>query len=302
MPIYLPIAEMSVDAFLIAFMGMIIGFFSGLFGVGGGFLTTPFLVFIGVPPVVAVATQTCQIVASSTAGVISQWGRRAIDFKLGNHILMGGVAGSMVGIGIFKLLTALGQIDLAISLLYTILLGGIGGSMLYETIKTALQKRQGTIGENRVHLWLKTLPYQTDYSASDIRISMLGPIGIGFVSSMMLSLIGTGAGFLVVPAMIYFLRMPALMVTGTSLYQMLFLAALAAIMHAITNHSLDLMLAILLISGSVVGTVLGLRATKYIKGMVARLLMAGLIVILAMYMAYGLIIPPDTIYTSVMER
>lgn len=303
MPIYLPIAEMSVDAALIGAVGVIIGFFSGLFGVGGGFLTTPFLVFIGVPPVVAVATQTCQIVASSTAGVISQWGRRGIDLKLGGHIVMGGLGGMVLGMGIFHLLRILGQIDLAISLLYTLLLGGIGGSMLYEIIRTAIiQRRAGTIHENKIHLWLKTLPYQTDYPASEIRISMLGPVGIGFISAVMLSVIGTGAGFLVVPAMIYFLRMPALMVTGTSLFQLGVLAALAAIMHSVTNHSLDLMLAVLLIAGSVVGTVLGLRATKYIKGTVARLMLAILIVTLAIFMAYGLVIPPDSPYTTVMER
>jgi len=303
MPVYLPIAEMSVDASLIVFVGVIVGFFSGLFGVGGGFLTTPILVFLGIPPVVSVATQTCQIVASSSAGVISQWGRRGIDFKMGQHILMGGLAGMLVGMLIFNILRALGQIDLAISLLYVLMLGGIGLSMLYEIIRSAIIRRhKGTISENRVHLWLKTLPYQTDYITSDIRISLLGPVGIGFISSMMLAIIGTGAGFLVVPAMIYFLRMPALLVTGTSLFQMLFLAALAGVMHAVTSHSVDLLLAMLLITGSVVGTVLGLRATKYIKGTVARLLMAVLIIVLALYMACGLVIPPESVYTTVMER
>jgi len=303
MPVYLPIAEMSVDASLIVFVGMVIGFFSGLFGVGGGFLTTPFLIFLGIPPIVAVSTQTCQIVASSTAGVISQWGRRAIDFKLGSHILMGGIAGSLVGMGIFAGLRALGQIDLAIALLYTLLLSGIGGSMLYEIIKTAIiHKRQGTIKENSVHLWLKTLPYQTEYPASDIRISLIGPVGIGFICAILLAVIGTGAGFLVVPAMIYFLRMPALMVTGTSLFQLVFLAALSAVMHAVTNESVDLMLAMLLITGSVVGTILGLRATKYIKGTVARLIMAVMIITLAIFMGWGLLIPPETPYTVVMER
>lgn len=303
MPVYLPIAEMSVDAFLLMGVGMIIGFFSGLFGVGGGFLTTPFLLFLGVPASVAVSTQTCQIAASSTAGVISQWKRRAIDFKIGAHILAGGVFGMTLGLAVFAALRALGQIDLVISLLYTVLLGGIGTAMTIETFKSLfLRKQKSNANEGRIYMWLKTLPYQTYYPASDMTISLIGPVGIGFISAFLLAVLGTGAGFLMVPAMIYILRMPALMVTGTSLFQLLFLAAFAAISHAVVNATVDMMLAFLLISGSVVGTILGLRATRYIKGLVARLLLAVMILMLAIVMGYGLVAEPVTPYVVEASR
>lgn len=303
MPVYLPIAEMSVDAFVLMGVGMIIGFFSGLFGVGGGFLTTPFLLFMGVPAPVAVSTQTCQIAASSTAGVISQWKRRAIDFKLGSHILAGGALGMCLGLAVFAALRALGQIDLVISLLYTLLLGGIGTAMTIETFKSLfLRKQKAGANEGRIYLWLKTLPYQMYYPASDMTISLIGPVGIGFISAFLLAVLGTGAGFLMVPAMIYLLRMPALMVTGTSLFQLLFLSAFAAISHAVVNATVDMMLAFLLISGSVVGTILGLRATRYIKGLVARLMLAVMILTLAVFMGYGLVATPQTPYVVQVVR
>lgn len=303
MPVYLPIAEMSVDAFVLMGVGMIIGFFSGLFGVGGGFLTTPFLLFMGVPAPVAVSTQTCQIAASSSAGVISQWGRRAIDFKIGSHILAGGVFGLAIGMLVFAGLRALGQIDLVISLMYTLLLGGIGTAMTIETFKSLfLRKQKAGANEGRIYLWLKTLPYQMHYPASDLTISVIGPVGIGFISAFLLAVLGTGAGFLMVPAMIYFLRMPALMVTGTSLFQLLFLAVFAAISHSVLNATVDMMLAFLLISGSVVGTILGLRATRYIKGLVARMLLAVMILVLAVFMGYDLVAVPDMPYVVEASR
>ena len=303
MPVYLPLAEISVNAGTIVLLGIIVGFFSGLFGVGGGFLTTPFLMFIGIPPTVAVATQTCQIVASSSAGVISQWQRRGIDVQLALHMLTGGAAGAILGMGIFQLLKYVGQIDLAISVLYTLLLGGIGISMMIEIVSSYLMRHKAGKGpENRVHAWLKTLPYQTDYTSSSIRISRFGPMGIGFFSGILVAILGTGAGFMVVPAMIYFLGMPALMVTGTSLLQLMCLAALSGLMHAMTTHSIDLVLAGLLIVGSVIGAILGLRATKYIRGMPARLLLASMIIILSISMGYKLLIPPENPFTLLMDR
>jgi len=304
MPVYLPIAEISVNAGVIVLLGIIVGFFSGLFGVGGGFLTTPFLMFIGIPPTVAVATQTCQIVASSSAGVISQWQRRGIDVQLALHMLVGGAAGAVVGLGIFQLLKIVGQIDLAISGLYTLLLGTIGLSMLAEIISSYLfQRKGGTVrAENRVHAWLKTLPYQTEYATSSIRISRLGPMGLGFLSGILISILGTGGSFMVVPAMLYFLGMPALMVTGTSLLQLMGLAAFSGLMHAMTTHSIDLMLAVLLIFGSVIGAILGLRATRFIRGLPARLLLAALIIIMAFHMGYQLLMPPENPFMLTLGR
>lgn len=303
MPVYLPIAEISVNAGTIVFLGVVVGFFSGLFGVGGGFLTTPLLMFFGIAPTVAVATQTCQIVASSAAGVISQWQRRGIDVKIALHMLAGGAGGSLFGLGVFQLLRRFGQIDLVISVLYTLLLGTIGISMLIEIARAYFMRHSGGKSrENRVNTWLKTLPYQTEYPASSIHISMIGPMSIGFVSGVLVVILGTGAGFMVVPAMIYFLGMPALMVTGTSLLQLLCLAALSGLMHSVTSHSIDLMLAALLILGSVIGVVLGLRATKYIRGMPARLLLAAMIIFVCLRMGYGLVVPPDNPYSITVEH
>lgn len=304
MPIYLPIAEISVNGGLIVLLGIIVGFFSGLFGVGGGFLTTPFLMFIGIPPTVAVATQTCQVVASSSAGVISQYQRRGIDVQLAMHMFSGGIVGAFVGLGIFQILRMVGQIDLTISILYTLLLGSIGISMLIEISRSYFIHKNKTLKgpENRIHAWLKTLPYQTDYTASSIRISRLGPMGIGFISGLLISILGTGGGFLVVPAMIYILGMPALMVTGTSLLQLMSVALLSGLMHAVTTHSIDLLLASLLILGSVIGAILGLRATRFIRGLPARLLLAVLIIVVAIGMGYGLVIPPDNPFTLAPDR
>jgi hypothetical protein len=302
MPVYLPIAEMSVNAGAIILLGIIVGIFSGLFGVGGGFLATPLLMFMGIPPVVAVATQTCQIVASSSAGVVSQWQRKGIDLQLAMHMLAGGAVGTLIGMGIFQLLRLLGQIDLAISLLYTVLLGGIGISMLVAIAGSYFHRASGKPRENRVHAWLKTLPYQTDYAASSIRISRIGPMTIGLLSGILLAIMGTGSGFMVVPAMIYFLGMPALMVTGTSMLQLACLAFFTGLMHAVTSQSIDLMLAALLIFGSVIGTILGLRASKYIRGMPARLLLAVMILGVCLCMAYRLVVPPANPYSITVER
>lgn len=303
MPVYLPIAEMSVNAGSIILLGVLVGFFSGLFGVGGGFLATPLLMLVGIPPTVAVATQTCQIVASSAAGVISQWQRRGIDVQLAMHMLAGGAGGAILGLAVFQLLRMVGQIDLAISVLYMLLLGGIGVAMLMEiTLSYLRRQKAGKGSDNRIHAWLKSLPYQTDYTASSIRISRIGPMGIGFISGMLVSIMGTGAGFLIVPAMIYFLGMPALMVTGTSLLQLMGLAAFAGMMHAVTTHSIDLMLALLLICGSVIGAILGLRATKYVRGMPARLLLAALVILVALRMGYGLLMPPENPFSVTVDR
>lgn len=292
MPVYLPIAELSVNALEIIFLGGIVGFFSGLFGVGGGFLTLPFLVFMGIPPTVAVTTQSCQILASCTAGVISQWKRGRVDVALGLHMMAGGAVGVVIGLGIFQLLRALGQLDFAIAFTYTILLLGIGLSMVWEITQTHFGKQGRTAKEGRILPWLKSLPYQTDYAASGIRISLVGPVGIGLLSGLMISILGSGGGFMVVPAMIYFLGIPALMVTGTSLFQLMIVAAVSCVMYSMTAHSVDLVLAALLIAGSVVGTIIGLRATKYIKGTTAHLLLAALILLVALKMGYGLLVPP----------
>lgn len=301
MSVYLPIAEMSVNAFEIIFLGGLVGFFSGLFGVGGGFLTLPLLVFVGIPATVAVTTQSCQILASSTAGVISQWKRGRVDVPLALHMMTGGAVGLMAGLAIFHALQFLGQIDFAIALTYTLLLGGIGASMVYEIAQTHFSKQAGMPRPGRVMPWLRTLPYQTNYPASGITTSVLGPMGIGVLGGLMISILGSGGGFMIVPAMIYFLGIPALMVTGTSLFQLMIVAAISCVMYSATTHSVDLVLAALLITGSVVGTIIGLRATKYIKGTHAHLLLAILILLVAAKMGYGLLVPPDDPFSLTVQ-
>lgn len=302
MPVYLPIAEMSVNALEIIFLGCLVGFFSGLFGVGGGFLTLPFLVFVGIPPTVAVTTQSCQILASSTAGVISQWKRRRVDVPLALHMMTGGAVGLLVGLAIFQALSLIGQIDFAIALTYTLLLGGIGCSMVYEIAQSFLHKQAGVTPAGRIMPWLKTLPYQTTYPASGISTSVLGPIGIGILGGLMISILGSGGGFMIVPAMIYFLGIPALMVTGTSLFQLMIVAGISCVMYSVTTNSVDLVLAALLIIGSVVGTIIGLRASKYIKNTSAHLLLAILILLVAAKMGYGLIVPPTDPFSLTVQH
>lgn len=304
MPVYLPIAELSVNAFELIFLGVVVGFFSGLFGVGGGFLSLPILIFVGIPPTVAVTTQSCQIMASSAAGVMSLWKRARVDVQMSLHMLAGGGGGIVVGLGVFQLLKLMGQIDFAIAITYTLLLSSIGVSMFYEIISAYINRKLGfkKAGEHRVLSWLKTLPHQTEYAASGVRISLYGPVGIGFLGGLMVSILGSGGSFMIVPAMIYFLGVPALMVTGTSLFQLLFLAMFSCVMHAVTTQSIDLMLAGLLICGSVVGTIIGLRAAKYIKGRPAHLLLAFLILTIAFRMGYGLLVPPADVFTLSVEH
>lgn len=301
MSLYLPIAEMSVHAEVILGLGLMVGFFSGLFGVGGGFMGTPLLVMLGVPPVVAVATQTCQIIASSSAGVIVQAQRRRVDFKLAGIMLMGGTAGSVVGMIIFGILKALGQIDLVIALLYFILLGTIGILMCREALNSLLKRKKSQTPakpfDNRYHRWLKVLPYPVHFPHAGITISVAGPLAIGFLSGILVATMGIGAGFLIVPAMIYILGVPALMVTGTSLFQILCISALTALLHAMTTHAIDLVLAAPLVLGSVIGAVLGLRASQYIKGPWARLALASLILMVALYMGSTLLGTPATPYS-----
>lgn len=305
MPVYLPIAEMSANGVELIFLGMIVGFFSGLFGVGGGFLSLPFLVFVGIPPTVAVTTQGCQIVASSSAATLSEWKRGRIDVKLALHMMAGSFGGLIVGVGIFALLQMLGQIDFAIKATYTVLLAGIGASMAWEIVSSLLRRHASPgarIRKNRIFLWLKVLPYQTEYPASGIRVSMLGPIGIGFLGGVMVAVLGSGGSFMLVPAMIYFLGIPALMVTGTSLLQLLVTATISCLLHSLTTQTIDLVLGTILIAGSVVGAILGLRASRYIKGLPAHLLLAVLIILVALRMGYDLMIEPADHFSLVMDR
>jgi uncharacterized membrane protein YfcA len=298
MQLYLPIAEVSVDAFLLLGIGGIVGFLSGMFGVGGGFLITPLLFFIGIPPAVAVATGANQVVASSVSGVLAQLRRKAVDFRMGTILTIGGFAGSGVGIWVFARLTALGQVDLFVQLSYVIFLGLIGAMMLNESLRAWFRTRTGApVRRSHVHTWVHGLPLKMKFRASGLYISVLPPLGVGALVGFLAAIMGVGGGFIMVPAMIYLLGMPTKVVVGTSLYQIIFVTAFTTMMHAVTNQTVDLMLAFLLIAGGVIGAQLGTRVGVRLKAEQMRILLALLVLAVAGKIALDLLLVPSELYT-----
>ena len=296
--IYLPIAEMSVDIFLLLGMGGVIGFLSGLFGVGGGFLITPLLIFIGVPPPVAVGSSVNQVVAASVSGAIAHWRRGNIDFKMGTVLLVGGVAGSLAGILLFNILESLGQIDLVIQLSYVVMLGGVGALMLVESGRAILMRRRGGGGRRKkhVHTWIHGLPLKMRFRTSRLYISALLPLGIGFAVGILAALMGVGGGFFLVPAMIYLLGMPVSIVIGTSLYQITVVAGATTFLHAVSGQTVDVALAGLLTLGAVVGAQLGTRFGAGLKGEELRGLLAMLVLIVCGALFWELVAPPTEFF------
>ncbi|MBD3803869.1 MAG: sulfite exporter TauE/SafE family protein, partial [Thioclava sp.] len=294
MQIYLPIAEVSVNMFTLLGLGGIVGLLSGLFGVGGGFLITPLLFFIGIPPSVAVATGANQVVASSVSGVLAQLKRKAVDIPMGLVLLVGGILGSAGGIWVFNLLTQLGQIDLAVQLCYVVFLGLIGLLMLQEAVRTLQKQRKGTsVRKKRVqHTWVHKLPFKLKFRASGLYISVIPPLLVGISVGVLAAIMGVGGGFIMVPAMIYLLNMPTKVVIGTSLFQILFVSAFTTLMHAITNQTVDVMLALLLIVGGVVGAQIGSRLGARLKAEQLRILLALLVIIVAAKLGLDLILRP----------
>lgn len=275
MDIYLPIAEMAVSLETILFLGVAVGLVSSIFGVGGGFLATPMLIFMGIPASISVGTQAVQLISSSLSGVVGHWHRRTVDFKLGNVMLGGSVIGTILGVLIFKLLQYTGQIDIVINALYILLLGSIGSMMFYESALALLKRNRHDVRRSR--FWSKVthkLPYPMTFPRSNLCISIVVPMTLGVIGGLMVSVLGIGGGFLLVPAMIYILGMPGTLVVGTSLYQILMTTVVSTVLHAMSNNSVDLLLAMLLMTGSLAGSQIGNRIGKYIKGAVARLLLA----------------------------
>jgi len=303
MNIYLPIAEISVNIFLLLGMGGCVGFLSGMFGVGGGFLMTPLLIFIGVPPTVAVATEANQIVASSVSGVIAHTRRKNVDFKMGMMLLIGGVVGSTSGVWLFSALKALGQIDLVIRLSYVIFLSIIGGLMFFESMRAVLRKRKGYVGTGGAHKrkdhsgWQHKLPFKMRFRRSKLYISALLPIGVGVVVGILAAIMGVGGGFIMVPAMIYLLGMPTSVVVGTSLFQIIFVTANVTILQAATNQTVDIVLALLLLIGGVIGAQFGARAGMKLQGEQLRVLLAIMVLGVCMKLGYDLIITPDDLFS-----
>ena len=298
MDIYLPIAEVSLDLFVLLGLGAAIGFLSGVFGVGGGFLLTPMLIFIGVPPAVAVASSANQLVGASLSGVIAHWRRGNVDFKMGFILMAGGLAGSVLGVGVFTWLKRLGQIELTISLCYVVLLGVLGALMAIESARTALRQRRpgGFRRKLHQHNWLHGLPLKTRFRQSKLYISALLPIGLGFAVGILSAVLGIGGGFVLVPAMIYTLGMPTAVVPGTSLFQIIFVAANVTFLQAYTNRTVDAVLALVLLVGGVLGAQIGTRFGTRLRGEQLRFLLALLVLAVAAKLAFDLTVRPSHLY------
>jgi len=299
MQLYLPIAELSVNVFVLLGLGGGIGFLSGLFGVGGGFLMTPALIFIGVPPAVAVASEANQLVATSITGVIAHWRRRSVDFKMGLVLLCGGVVGSSIGVYIFKILRNIGQVDLTISLLYVVFLGAIGTLMFAESLRSILRSRGGRIQRTKLHshTWLHGLPLKVRFRRSRLYISALLPFSIGLLVGILAALMGVGGGFIMVPAMIYLLGMPTSVVAGTSLFQILFVVTNVTFLQAYTNQTVDVVLALILLVGSVVGVQIGSAVGARVSGAQFRILLAALVLATCGKLLLDLLLEPNDLYS-----
>jgi uncharacterized protein len=296
MNVYLPIAEMSVNLFVILGLGGVAGVLSGMFGVGGGFLLTPLLIFIGVPPTVSVATSANQIIASSVSGFLAHWRRDNVDFKMGSFLLIGGIVGSTLGVGLFRWLTQIGQIDIVISVFYVVFLGTIGTLMADESIRSLLNLPHAPSTDTRPKL-ASRLPWQVAFPQSKLVISGLLPILIGLVIGIMVSLMGIGGGFFLIPAMIYILGMPTATVIGTSLFQMIFITANVTFLQAVTTQTVDILLAVLLLAGSVFGAQFGTKLGAKLPAAHLRGLLAALVLIVTAKMAIGLFAAPANIFT-----
>jgi uncharacterized membrane protein YfcA len=301
MTLYLPIAELSVNIFIILMLGGLTGMLSGIFGVGGGFLVTPFLIFLGIPPAVAVATSANQIIATSLTGFASHWRRGNVDFQIGFLMLVGGLVGSTLGIALFSALKRVGQIDLVISLAYVFFLGSIGVMMARESWQAMKQQTPSASAPLKHFAWLQTLPMRYRFRRSDREMSVFAPLLVGVLVGIMVSLMGIGGGFLMIPAMIYLLGMPTALVIGTSLFQIIFTTSYATILHAYHTQSVDVVLALLLLAGSMVGVHYGTRVGGKLPAEQLRVMLAGLVLLVSLKMAFGLFIHPEEVYSVTVE-
>ena len=299
MDIYLPIAGQSVNALFIVVLGLLVGVLSGMFGVGGGFLTTPLLIFYGIPPTVAVASATTQITGASVSGAMAHMRRGGVDFKMGAVMIAGGLAGSLAGAGLFRILQASGQIDLVIGSLYVLLLGSIGALMLKDSVVALgyYTPQKGEAPRPRHNRWVASLPLRWRFYSSGLYISPLAPLALSFVAGVLTLLLGVGGGFILIPAMIYVLGMPARVVIGTSLLMILAVSAGSTMIHAMTTQAVDIVLAGLLLLGGVVGAQYGALLTTRIKPDLLRLALAVIILLVALRMGLGLAWQPDEIYS-----
>lgn len=297
MQIYLPIAEVSVNAFLLLGLGGMVGVLSGMFGVGGGFLMTPLLFFIGIPPAVAVATEANQIVASSFSGVLAHLKRRTVDLRMGTVLMIGGLVGAAVGVQIFNVLRAQGQVDLLVRLCYVVFLGVIGSLMFVESLNTIRRVKRGTPPKRRHHGWVHALPLRVRFRTSQLYISVIPPLVVGAIVGVLAAIMGVGGGFIMVPAMIYLLGMPTKVVVGTSLFQIMFVTGFATLLHATTNFTVDIMLAVLLLVGGVIGAQIGARIGVKLRAEQLRILLAMIVLLVCGKIAFDLLVTPAELYS-----
>ena len=300
MSIYLPIAEMNVNILLIIFIGMLVGGLSGLFGVGGGFLMTPLLIFLGIPPAVAVGTEAPHVLASSISGAIAHWRRKNVDIKMGFILLLGGIAGSTVGVNIFKILIGFGQIDLIIQLLFIFFLGLVGFSMLFESARTTIKKYRTTSTirtKLHQHSWLHGLPFKMRFHRSKLYISTIPPILIGFVVGVLSAMMGVGGGFIMIPAMVYILGMSTNVVVGTSLFQIIFVTANSTFFQSYLNQTVDIVLATLMIVGGVIGAQIGARLGTRFRAEYLRGALAFIVLMVCLKIFLDLTLTPNELFS-----
>jgi uncharacterized membrane protein YfcA len=303
MQIYLPIAEVSVNAFLLLGLGGMVGVLSGMFGVGGGFLMTPLLFFIGIPPAVAVATEANQIVASSFSGVLAHLRRKTVDLRMGTVLLAGGLVGAALGVVLFNYLRSMGQVDLLVRLCYVVFLGIIGSLMFIESLGAIRRARSAAKGKpvapprRRERKWVHTLPFKMRFRTSGLYISIIPPLLVGLLVGILAAIMGVGGGFIMVPAMIYLLGMPTKVVVGTSLFQIIFVTAFTTLLHATTNYTVDMALAVLLLLGGVVGAQIGTRIGARLQAEQLRVLLAALVLVVCGKLALELLLQPAELYS-----
>ncbi|MEQ3671991.1 sulfite exporter TauE/SafE family protein [Pseudophaeobacter sp.] len=299
MQVYLPIAEVSVDAFLLLGLGGLVGIMSGMFGVGGGFLMTPLLFFIGIPPVVAVATGAPQLVASSFSGVLAHFRRRTVDIKMGLVLQAGGLIGAGLGVIVFNYLKSLGQVDLLVTLFYVVFLGIVGTLMFIESLNAIFKSRRagGAPAPRRQRGWVHALPFKMRFRTSGLYISVIPPLMVGVVVGILAAIMGVGGGFIMVPAMIYILGMPTKVVVGTSLFQIILVTAFTTMLHATTNYTVDIVLAVLLLVGGVIGAQIGTRVGVFLKAEQLRILLALMVMLVCTKLGLDLLLMPNELYS-----
>lgn len=300
MEIYLPIAEVSVNGPLLFSIGAVVGILSGMFGVGGGFLITPLLFFVGIPPAVAVATSANQIVASSFSAILTHIRRRTVDFPMGVALMSGGLVGSTLGVGVFNALKKLGQVDLLVNMFYVVFLGLVGALMFVESLsalRKSTRRDSGAKARRKRRNWVHAMPLRYRFAASGLYISIFPPLLVGLCVGVLSAIMGVGGGFIVVPAMIYILGMPTKVVVGTSLFQIIFVSAYTTMLHAWTSHSVDTVLAVLLLVGGVIGAQIGARVGLLLKAEQLRILLALLVLSVCAKLGLDLLLRPAELYS-----